>query len=210
MTFRIPYLVALVTLLVAILLSNAVAHPPSLPAIHPLQTFPLRLEQWDGQTDYFDPNTVAVLKVDDYLLRRYHHSSHGLLWLYIAYYGSQGFENRVHSPAVCLPGSGWIIANSTVTPVRIHDRTIVVNSNLIKKGNEEQLVLYWYQIHGRVVAKELQAVTFLAWTSLTHRWSDEALVRINAPIVGGPQHTLQNEVAFLLEAFPPLARLLPQ
>ena len=133
------------------------------------------------------------------------------MWLYVGYWGSQRpGVNRLHSPVVCLPAAGWIIANLQNMPIRLADRTIIVNRAEVQKDEARQVVLYWYQIKGTVVAKELSAVTFLAWTSLTQHRNDEALVRITAPAFGHSQDTLRSEAAFLQAAFPHLDRLLPR
>ena len=183
----------------------------AVPMSQPLQGLPAALGPWQGETDYFDADTVASLRVDDYILRRYYQTSNSIpVWLYVGYWGAQRLgQERIHSPSVCLPGAGWVIARSGVTGIQVGDRTIQVNNDLITKDGQQQLVIYWYQIHGRVVAKELPATATLAWTSLTEHHSDEALVRINAPVVGSINDTLAREVSFVRTAFPALAQRLP-
>lgn len=210
MTTRTPFLIAFGTVVMAILAFSAVAHTRPVIVRQPLKAFPQSLEMWQGQTEYFLPGILATLKVDDYLLRRYDARSESPLWLYVGYWGSQGLGTRVHSPAVCLPGAGWSITSSGLTSIVLPDRTIRVNRAVVQKDDEEHLVLYWYQIHGKVVAEELQAMGFLAWTALKDRQSDEALVRINGPVAGTPEQTLRRETAFAQAAIPYLDRLLPK
>jgi EpsI family protein len=210
-TARVPYLIALATIIAAALLYNGIGVDQTVVLPQHLAALPLNLASWEGETDYFEPGIIAQLGLADYILRRYRDPAGKILWLYAGYWGSQQVTgSRIHSPAVCLPGAGWVIVNSRIMPIRLSDRTIMVNGDVIQKDDQRQLVLYWYQIHGRVVATELRAVTLLAWTALTQRRSDEALVRINTPIVGSPQDTLQLAVAFVQTAFPPLARLLSE
>jgi len=42
--------------------------------------------------------------------------------------------------------------------------SIEVNRYVIQKGLEKQVVLYWYQSHGRVIASEYWAKIYLLWT----------------------------------------------
>jgi EpsI family protein len=211
MNIRLSYLLALATILLATGFSRALAQAEPTATQQPLQAFPLNLRGWQGETDYFAPDVVNALRVDDYILRRYQDSRHRWLWLYVGYWGAQRLgDTRVHSPAVCLPGAGWVITRYGITPIPIAGGTILVNSDVIQKGNERQIVLYWYQIHGKVVAKELRAMGVLAWTSLTQRRSDEALVRVNAPITSSVEDAVHEGAAFLEAAFPSLARLLPR
>jgi EpsI family protein len=206
---RRVYLIALFTVLLAVVGFREVAYTRTVPERQPLQRFPEQVGGWTGQTGFLDPDILAALRVDDYLLRIYRDRAGNEVGFYVAYYGSQPPDSRIHSPAVCLPGAGWYIADAGTVPIRFQDRIITVNRNVVQKGEQKQVVLYWYQIHGRVAARELQAVTLLAWTSLTERRTDEALVRINAPIAGTVQDALQRAVAFAEGAFAPLARLLP-
>jgi len=211
MIARTSYLIALVTIVLAIFPLKAVTHENTIPTREPLNAFPLRLEGWEGRTEFLEPGILQTLQVDDYLLRRYRAPAGNELWLYVGYWGSQRpGVNRLHSPIVCLPGAGWSIASLQNMPIRLADRTIIVNHAEVQKGEARQVVLYWYQIKGTVVAKELSAVTFMAWTSLTQHRDDEALVRITASAFGPSQDTLQSEAAFLQAAFPHLDRLLPR
>lgn len=210
MTARMPFGIAFGTLVMAILVLGAVAHTRPIMARQPLKTFPQALQTWQGQTEYLLPGILANLKVDDYLLRLYSDRSTSPVWFYVGFWGSQGLGTRVHSPAVCLPGAGWSITSLGLTSVGLPDRTLWVNRAVVEKADSKEMVLYWYQIHGRVVAKDLEAMGFLAWTALTNRQSDEALVRINTPVVGAPQQALEREVAFVRAAFPYLDRLLPK
>jgi len=208
---RIPYFIGLATIVAATFLVNGIARSQPVSIRQPLNTLPLKMEEWSGQTEFLEPGILAGLAADDYVLRRYLIPSAGGLWSYVAYYGAQRLGSaRVHSPSICLPGNGWIITRRDTIPISLGSRTIVVNSNVVQKANQSQLVLYWYQIHGKAVAKEWHAVTFLAWTSLTQHRSDEALVRINAPITGSLEETLSREVAFVQTATPWLERMLPQ
>lgn len=207
---RTPFVVALVTIVAAAAVLRFVEYAPAVPLHSPLHEFPLRVAEWQGQTSFFTPEIVSALHVDDYVLRDYRDRSGRPLGLYIAYWGAQPPETRLHSPAVCLPAAGWYIAHAGLERIRINDRMITVNNNLIQMGDARQVVLYWYQMHGAVAAKELQAMSLLAWTSLTQHRTDEALVRINAPVIGSPQETVEREVVFVRTAFPWLERFLPE
>jgi len=211
-------LVAIVTLLVTAAAVRAVAETPEMALNAPLGQFPIRIAGWQGSDEFFDPAVVAGLHVNDYLLREYWNAARDSLWFYVAYYGAQPVDTRVHSPAVCLPGAGWVIMHSDLIPIAVADPVsgpaaapgaIVVNRILIQKGDEKQLVLYWYQIHGQVAAREMRAIGLLAWTAFTRHATDEALVRINAPIGGSLEATSEREVAFVRAMFPTLRRLLP-
>lgn len=206
-----PFLLALGTIVLAAGLTHGLARTQAVPEQQPLRRFPINLEGWTGRTAFFTPDVVAGLHADDYLLRSYQDAGGRALWLFVAYYRAQvADESRIHAPTVCLPGAGWTIVDAATMPVSVRDRTITVNRTVVQKGDRRDLVLYWYQLQGRVAATELQAMSLLAWTSLAQRRSDEALVRINGPVSGTVQGVLESEVAFVRAAFPLLSRILPQ
>ena len=207
---RQAFLLALITLAVAAVVLRGVEYAPAVPIHSPLRDFPAQIAGWQGQTTFLTPDVVAVLHADDYLVRNYQSGTRNWLGLFVAYYGAQPPDTRIHSPAVCLPGAGWYIARAELERIQLGDRTITVNRNLIEKGDERQVVLYWYQMHGIVAAREMQAIGLLAWMSLTQRRSDEALVRINAAVAGSAQETADREAAFVRAAFPVFKHFLPE
>ena len=45
---------------------------------------------------------------------------------------------------------------------------------MIEKGFDKQLILYWYQDRGRVVASEYDAKAYLIWDAMTKNRTDGA------------------------------------
>ena len=80
---------------------------------------------------------------------------------------------------------------------------------MIEKGFDRQLILYWYQDRGRIVASEYAAKGYLIWDATTRNRTDGALVRVSTPIVGSEDEAFRHAVAFVQEAFPPLGEHLP-
>ena len=126
----------------------------------PLTTCPLELSDWKGErAPDFDEATLALLGVDEYINRVYLDSRKRPIGLYVGYYGSQRAGDTIHSPLNCLPGAGWSPISFSRMPISVDagpatPRDITVNRYVIEKGLDRQLVLYWYQSHGRVVASE--------------------------------------------------------
>ena len=84
-----------------------------------------------------------------------------------------------------------------------------VNRVVIEKGFDRQLILYWYQDRGRIVASEYAAKGFLILDATTHNRTDGALVRISTPIVGTEEEAFRHATTFVQEAFVPLSAHLP-
>ncbi|MGA7566182.1 MAG: exosortase C-terminal domain/associated protein EpsI, partial [Terriglobales bacterium] len=60
-----------------------------------------------------------------------------------------------------------------------------VNRYVVSKMGERQLVLYWFQAHGRVVASEWWAKYYLIYDSIRLNRSDGGLVRLMTPMLEG-------------------------
>ena len=82
----------------------------------------------------------------------------------------------------------------------------VVNRVVIEKGFDRQLILYWYQDRGRIVASEYAAKGYLILDATTRNRTDGALVRISTPIVGTEEEAFAHATAFVKQAFPALGR----
>lgn len=174
--------------------------------------FPMRVGQWNGiQQPAFEPSILAVLGVDDYLTRVYVNEDRSAgVGVYIGYYGSQRQGDTMHSPQNCLPGAGWEPVSNSHMPILVATgpdtapREIVVNRYIIQKGLDRQLVLYWYQSHGRIVASEYWAKAYLIGDAVRINRTDGALVRVMAPFTGGGEAAAEQLVVDFVKAMFPL------
>ena len=188
----------------------------AVPPREPFDAFPLRIGSWTGQdTERLDARTLEVLGADDYL-SRFYQNRQGFAGLFIGYYETQRQGDSMHSPLNCLPGAGWQPLDKSYLPITVKDATgrtqqIVVNRYIIEKGLDQQVVLYWYQSHGRVVANEYRSKIFMVYDAARLNRSDAALVRVTSPKLRDGDHTQAEAraVDFVKEVFPILERFLP-
>jgi EpsI family protein len=178
----------------------------------------MQVGKWRGvQEPPLDSSVLALLRLDDYLTRAYFDPTQDGVGLYIGYYGSQRQGDTMHSPQNCLPGAGWEPVSRSMLPIAVSsgaaalDPEIVVNRYLIQKGVDQQLVLYWYQSHGRVVASEYWAKYYLVRDAIRLNRTDGALVRVIVPLVENTGATQAERVAveFVKALFPLLDGYLP-
>jgi EpsI family protein len=187
--------------------------PPRLP----FAQFPAQMGEWrKGQELAIDAEVLAILGVDDYLSRTYFTPDRSGVGLYVGYYESQKQGDTIHSPLNCLPGAGWEPLSNSVIQVPIAGppgtpAQIGVNRYIIQKGLDRQLVLYWYQAHGRVVASEYWGKFYLIADAVRLNRTDAALVRVISPIIGdqGEQQAETIGVRFVQTLFPALTNFLP-
>jgi EpsI family protein len=179
--------------------------------------FPMTLGAWQAINDPpLEDEILEVLGVDDYLSRVYYRPDGAAVGLYMGFYGSQRQGDTIHSPLNCLPGAGWQPLSDgrlRIADVDGHGRDIEVNRYVVQKGLERQLVLYWYQSHGRVVASEYRSRLYLIHNAIRHNRTDGSLVRVIAPIPVGVEdggagaEALATE--FVRQIFPVLPDYLP-
>jgi EpsI family protein len=162
------------------------------PRLH-LSSLPLQIDGWTGTDDTLDPETLAILGPGEFLVRDYvpiketanQPQNQQQYWvnLYLAYFPSQKTGDTIHSPNHCLPGAGWVPISREVVQITWPDgSSFPVNRYVISKLGDRQLVLYWFQAHGRVVASEYWAKYYLVADSIKMNRSDGALVRLMTPM----------------------------
>jgi EpsI family protein len=159
-----------------------------------------------------EERVLDVLKASDILNRVYVDSAASYVAVFVAYYDSQRRGGAIHSPKNCLPGAGWNIVKSDITPITFpgHSEPASVNQVLIQNGLNKQVVLYWYQSQGRIVASEYSAKICLLWDAATKNRTDGAIVRIVVPVREGDEEAALKQASdFLDQAYPDLRELIP-
>jgi EpsI family protein len=154
-------------------------HPQTL--AQPLASIPDTLAGFSVQQDAPLPSSqLKRLVVSDYISRLYARNGHPLSLL-ITYYAEQRAGESMHSPKQCLPGSGWEIWNYDSTTLPLRDGRVTVNKYFIRKGNERQVVLYWYESSSRIIASEYLGKFLLMRDAALNGRTDGAMVRIIVP-----------------------------
>ena len=134
-----------------------------------------------------EPAVQEYLKPDSYILRDYANSASGsAVNVFVAYFKSLQSGYGPHSPAVCLPGSGWLVRERTILNISVPGRgaAIPVNKFLLEKAGQHILVLYWYQNDRNVWAEEFQGKLRLLPDLIKYKRSDVSLVRLVQPLRG--------------------------
>ena len=179
MKIRITIL-CLFMLAVAVAISYA-SRPEIIPIRQSLEGLPMQLDGWRGQRSAdMEQKIRDILGVDDYIRRVYYRdNSTPAISLYIGYYESQRAGEAIHSPMNCLPGAGWNpVRNDRISISANNDEVIEINRVTIQKSGVNQVVLYWYQSQGRVVASEYMGKIYTVLDALRTNRTDAALIRV--------------------------------
>ena len=176
-----------------------------------LDELPLLIGPHRAVEEGLEPEVITKLGVTEFVMRRYSAPDRLPIWLYVGYYESQRTGVIIHSPQQCLPGNGWSIVSIERVPLPVGAGTppIVVNRVLVAKGTDKQVVLYWYQERGRVVASEYWGRAYMVWDSITRARTDGALVRVSAPVVQSEEDTYRQLADFSQQVFRLLMDFIP-
>jgi EpsI family protein len=176
----------------------------------PLSEFPTVIGFSHSEDRPFEKQVEQAIGADDYINRAYVGSSPPIE-LYIGYYRDQRSGDRIHSPKNCLPGSGWESVHSSRLQIGSVDGVpVVVNGFLVAQGAKRDMVLYWYQSHGRIVASEYRAKFWLVADALNHRTPDGAMIRIWTTAADGEATAQARAIDFARQVYPSVAALLPE
>lgn len=185
--------------------------------------FPREIGDWRCQEqEPMSERVIRELGVTDWVVCTFLRDSRprGRVGVYIGYHETQvrkqgggAFENAIHPPKHCLPGSGWNIMQSQVVNLEIPgfpEGGARVNRFMIARGNDRQLVYYWYHSRGRVIAEDWRKIIELFWDRATRQRTDGSLVRFTIPVVRGQEEPaeeafrdLASQIVPMLSAYVP-------
>lgn len=214
-SFAPSYLCALVLLAPAAALSTQSVTPDRMtPARDSFVDFPMGIGTWMGRSQVMESMYVQQLKFDDYLLADYHDPAQRVapVNVYVAYYRAQHSGQSVHSPKTCIPGGGWEITTfDRIAMNAAPFRNPHANRAVIQKGDQRQVVLYWFQQRGRMIANEYLVKLYLLWDAVTKQRTDGALVRLTSALQPGEsvEAVESRLIAFAGTMQPALMRFVP-
>jgi EpsI family protein len=185
--------VAAVLMLATAIVLQAHSRGEYFPPRSSLNSLPAQIDGWVGTDDVLDQQTRDILGPGEFLIRDYQkpdlapgQPQEPWINLYIAYFPSQKAGDTIHSPNHCLPGAGWVPTSREMIKLNRPDgSSFPANRYVVAKGEDRQLVLYWFQAHGRAVASEYWAKYYLVSDSMRMNRSDGGLVRLMTPMLDG-------------------------
>jgi exosortase D (VPLPA-CTERM-specific) len=215
-TLSAPYLGTIILLVVAAIASLIVPQRAEIvPTRHDFAEFPMKVGEWSGMRDQLEKIYIDALKFDDYILTNFVDRGQHLVNLYVAYYASQRKGESAHSPRTCIPGGGWEITSFTQRSIKgatVGGVPLMVNRAVIQRGEDRQLVYYWFQQRGRVITSEYLVKWYLFWDALKKNRTDGALVRLVTPVEPGHNISEADErlASFAKLVAPQLATYIPE
>jgi exosortase D (VPLPA-CTERM-specific) len=209
------FLGAVVFMLATALLLQAHSQNEVFPPRENLSSFPRHFGSWNSEDIGLDQETLDILGHPEFLNRNYFDTQalQPYQQLFIAYYASQEAGDTIHSPSHCLPGAGWVPTARAVVQVPRGDGTsFPANRYVVSKGEDRQLVLYWFLAHDRPIASEYWAKYYLIADSIRMNRSDGSLIRLATPMLRDetPEQAEARVLQFVGNITPILTRYIPR
>ncbi len=176
-------------------------------------TFPLEFPAYQSEEKQVETRVANAIGADDFIVTNFFNETmEAPVNVYMAYVSQQREGKSWHSPQQCLPGGGWEFVEHTVEKQPMPDgRIMVYNRIIIKFGDVRQLVYYWYDQRGRMVANEFVVRAWVVADAITKGRKDGAMIRMMTVI--RPDETEADAEAringFLQEMYPVLPKYIP-
>lgn len=192
---------------------NYLASENLIPSRERFDSFPDKIGPWSCRArDIMPDDVLENLGVTDYLICNYiNDETNETINFYVGYHEQQqrsdsGKTTLIHPPEHCLPGSGWDIIASEIVDV---DYGIPGQAKrvIVAKGDHRQLVYFWYQSRGHVIAKNLDRLAYMFIDRALRSRTDGSLVRFMVPVHRGDferaEATFQQFASSVLPKIPP-------
>jgi EpsI family protein len=112
---------------------------------------PAELAGWKGVDEPLPAKTVATLKVDDHVRRRYRDAEGDDVLLYVAYHGNKerGMQTYYHNVEICFPSQGWKCESQTTGTETLHEaaKEIPVCRYVFAKEDVKLSVLTFFKVN---------------------------------------------------------------
>jgi EpsI family protein len=198
----------------------------NVPPSDPLNLMPSTIDGMTARDIPLEDDVLTVLGKGDFLNRLYSvpdpqfaatrpNAGPGAAYpigVFIGYFATQRTGQSIHSPQHCLPGAGWTFESSRYSSLDdINGKRFNVGEYVINNGESRQFVVYWYQAHGRSIANEYRAKSYMLADAIRYNRTDGALVRVITPIASSESVDTAREraVRFTSRMTPYLPQFIP-
>lgn len=173
--------------------------------------FPRVVSGWQMTQEFpMTENIQKVLKATDTLTRSYRSADGKTVDLYIGYHGGGKGSGEIHSPKHCLPGGGWFEISEKRRVLDISGARLNLVQAVYKKGDSQQMFLYWYQVQDKSISDEYSLKLAQIVNSVANRRRDASFIRVSLPFEAEEQATAADGERFIRDFMPVLKEYLPR
>ncbi|MFW9880312.1 MAG: exosortase W [Candidatus Thorarchaeota archaeon] len=207
---NLPILPLLILVVPFILVGSYINfHKPSIISLQSdYALFPVKLGIWSGINTNPDFPIFKELGVDQELSRRYRSSSGRYVNFYMGY-----FEFQRQNKELINYKLNEILKKKSNIKINTGDGKIITVNKFIKKDeNSKKLVLYWYDINGRILTSKYLVKLYTVWDGIINNRTNGSVIIITTEIgneddIDGPLVMAQS---FIRDIYPHLYNYLPR
>jgi EpsI family protein len=173
-----------------------------------LQKLPLIVGGWRWvRTEVSPKDFFGINGADNQLVSVYKNASGHEIKLYIAYFAFQKQNKKVigyHSK--------WLHKRTDLVEIPINPHGIIrINKTIFRGRIDNQLLLFWYDLNGRIITNRYKAQFFAILYGLFRGRTNGAIIIISRDIGSRDniKDTLNEETGFIRELLPVLPSYLP-
>ncbi len=173
-----------------------------------LNLFPLQIGEWQGRNTPSSIDIYQELEADHKLSRVYQTDSDRTVHLYIGY-----FESQEQAKELIDYRTDELLRQASKIKVRLNPHGSVEINKLIQiDGEENRLVLFWYDLNGRIVGDKYMAKLCTIWNALAKGRTNGAVIMITTRLKNRKDLTtgLTEAENFAKKISPILGNYLPQ
>jgi EpsI family protein len=181
--------------------------PTPVPLKMDLKELPSTIGDWRWVRKEHPNNPFGILGADMELMNYYKNSSGREIRLYIGYFESQRGDKKVTHYR-----SKWLHKEAEVVEFAMNPHgTVQINKTIFKDRINNQLLLFWYDMNGKIIISRYRARIFTALDGLFRGRTNGAIVIVSKAFehTDNPKDTLEDEVGFVQELLPLLRNYLP-
>ena len=180
--------------------------PQHIPLKAPLEELPFVIGKWKGEDINYEKRAYNVQGADFELNRVYSNDKGRKIKLYLGYYEFQKQDKKfIHYKLQSLYDN----AEEMSIPMESNG-FVQVNKTMLKEGFQNSLILYWYDLNGRIVSSNYKAKFIMALDGLIHRRTNGAIIIVSGDIKNRDdiRVLLDDEIDFVRNALPVLKQYL--
>ncbi|MFH1029596.1 MAG: VPLPA-CTERM-specific exosortase XrtD [Pseudomonadota bacterium] len=177
------FLIILLLMVTSAAAAQGVSNRERTPMQKPFSAFPDTVGSWTARKQNLEKMYLDALELNDYLLADFRNSRGEVVNCYVAFNDYQSKGKASHSPASCMPGSGWELKEpDRISVADGSGRTITINRAMMVMGNDRRLTYYWFDQRGRILTDLYQIKFFNFVDSVVLNRTDGALIRLITPL----------------------------
>jgi EpsI family protein len=173
-----------------------------------LQKLPHKIGSWEAEPKAYVETFININNADTRMSGSYWDKLGRSINVDIAYFESQDRNREIINYRL-----DWLYENTREIEIQLPDRgSVKINKAVIRNARDTSLIMYWYDVNGKIVANNIKAKVLTGMNGLVNRKTNGAIVMVSYRLNNfeAMEQALDYETGFvreLLQVLPKYAAL---